>query len=195
MERCFILYWIEGSLKKNCVGQEILMQPIPKSVLVPCARFVHSLPAKQLPLCVVGASHSLIRILDESRLDGKRFVVYRQFTEDIFLQCIRQAHQDNFGMLEETCLVEHIIVRLKSALYDDWTEDSVFLRKCISQGSVSFADLRETLTNLEDLWPSIRPYIGYTGLPLTKHQADSVSCFDFDFSLLCLIVRLSPSFF
>ena len=49
------------------------------------------------------------------------------------------------------------------------------LRKVIRLGFVAFPDLREVLTDLVDLWPSIRLFIRCTGLPHVKDQADSVS--------------------
>ena len=120
---------------------------MPKSELVPLAQFVHSLPNARLTMCIAGASPSLIRVIEDNRNDGKRFVVHLQFTEELFLQCVRQAHQDVFGMVEVTSLVDYFVIRLKSAIYKDWTEGKV-LRKCVRQGFVAFEDLRELLTDL-----------------------------------------------
>ena len=152
---------------------------MPKSELVPLAQFVHSLPEARLPLCISGGSPSLIRVIEDNRNDGKRFIAYVQFSEEVFLQCVRQAHQDVFGMVEVTSLVDYVILRLKSAVYEDWTEGKHLLRKCIRQGFVAFGDLRELLTDLIALWSTIRPYIRCTGLPHVKDQPDSVSCFHF----------------
>ena len=104
---------------------------MPRSELVDLAQFVHSLPNARLPLCIGGASPSLIRVIEGNRNDGKRFVVHLQFTEDVFLQCVRQAHQDIFGMVEVTSMVGYVVIRLKSAIYEDWTEGKVLLRKCV----------------------------------------------------------------
>ena len=57
----------------------------------------------------------------------------------------------------------------------DWTEDRPLLRSCIREGSVAFCNLREVLGDLIELWPSIRPYIRYTGHPDFKSVADRVS--------------------
>ena len=46
-------------------------------------------------------------------------------------------------MVEVTSLVDYVIIRLKNAVYEDWKESRVLLRKCIRQGSVAFKDLRE----------------------------------------------------
>ena len=161
---------------------------MPRSELVPLAQFVHSLPNARLPLCIVGASPSLIRVVEDNRNDGKRFVVHLQFTEEVFLQCVRQAHQDVSGMVEMTSLVDYVVIRLKSAIYEDWTEGKVLLGRSVRQGFVVFEDLRELLTDLIDLWPSIRLYIRCTGLPHVKDHPDSVSC---SYSILfCMLLIL-----
>ena len=146
-----------------------------ESELVPLARFINSLPNKQLSLCGSGASPSLVLMLENNRCDGKRFVAYRQFTEDVFLQCLRQAHQDAYEAVEVTGLVDYIITRIKSAVYEYWTKSRVLLRKCIRQRSVAFKDLRELLTDLISSRPSIRPDIRCTAIPHVKDQADIVS--------------------
>ena len=175
VERCFVVCWLDNTLKKTCIGQEAFDQTMPKSELVPLARFVNSVPKARLPLCINGASPVLLRVIEDNRTDGKRFVMHQQFSEEVFLQCVRQAHQDVFGIVEVTSLVDYVILRLKSAVNEDWTEGRVLLRKVISQGFVGFQDLREVITDLVDLWPSIRLFIRYTGLPHVKDQADSVS--------------------
>ena len=35
VERCYVLFWEEGHLKKGCVGSEALDQPVPTPELVP----------------------------------------------------------------------------------------------------------------------------------------------------------------
>ena len=117
VERCFVLCWLNNSQKRICIGQESLNQRMPRSELIPLAHFVYSLPNARLPLCVCGASPSLVRVIEDNRNDGRRFVMHMQFTEDIFLQCVRQAHQDVFGMVEVTSLVDYVIIRLQSAIY------------------------------------------------------------------------------
>ena len=78
-------------------------------------------------------------------------------------------------MIEVTTALEYVIHRLKRALYEDWTEDKPLLRACIREGSVAFCNLRKVLGDLLVLWPSIRPYIRYTGHPHFKRVADRVS--------------------
>ena len=172
----FIVCWVNGVLKKNCIGREALEQSVPRLQLVPLAHLLHCLPNEQLSLSLLDASASLIRVLEDNRVDGRRFIVYRGFDENVFLQCIRLAHQDVFGMVDEvTALVDYTILRLKSSIYEAWTQDRVLLQKCIRQGLVVFKDLREVLTDLIDLWPTIRPNVRCTELPDVKVKTDSVS--------------------
>ena len=176
-KRCFVLFWDEEHLKKVCIGCEPLEQPMPRPELVPLARIVCSLESERLPLTLRGGCPSLLRVLEDSRTDDRRFIVYEQFGPEGFLQCVRQAHQDVFGMVEVSTLMEYTVHRMKSALYEAWTEDRPILRKCVRQGFVDFCDLRPLLTDLIELWPSIRPYIRCTGNLEAKGSSDRVSAF------------------
>ena len=181
MEYCYVLCWEENHLKNVCVGEESLEQPVPNAELMPLSRVTYSLPAKQLPLAISGASPSLVRVLGNIRDDGRRFVVYQAFSEDVLLQCFRQAHQVVFGLVEVVTIADYVVQRLKSALYEEWLDDKPVLRKCVRQGSVSFDDYCALLTDLINLWPSVRSYIRCTGNPEAKEKADSVS-------MACLVV-------
>ena len=156
---------------KICIGSESLDQPMPHPELVPLSRIVCSLGSTLLPIAILGGSPSLLRVLEKDRTDGRRFVVYERFDEEVFLRCVQQADQDVFGMVNVTTLVDYLLQRLKTALY----EDKVLLRKCIRQGFMNFVDYRHLLTELIELWPSIRPFICCTGHPDAKEKADSVS--------------------
>ena len=92
------------------------------------------------------------------------------FLEETFLQCFRQAHHDVSRRLEITTVVEFIVHRMKSALYEDWTEGQVFLRKCVRNGSVKFCVLRSLLGEMNELWPSICQYVRFTGPPHVKEN-------------------------
>ena len=187
VEHCYVLCWDGLNLKKICVGGQSLDQKMPEPELLPLASVANCLEGRQLPVSVLGASPSLIRVLDTNRTDDRRFLSWQSFDEEVFLQCFRQSHQDIFGMVEVTTALEYVIHRLKWALYEDWTEDRPLLRACIREGSVAFCNLREILSDLIELWPSIRPYIRYTGHPHFKSVADRVSTIvllvDFNFVL------------
>ena len=127
VERCFVVRRLDDSLRKICVGQELLNQTMPMSELVSLAQFVNNFPNAGLPLTVSGASPLLVQVIEDNRSDEKRFLVHRQFTEVVFLQCLKYAHQDVFVMVEVTSLVDYVIIRLKSTVFEDWTES-----KCVA---------------------------------------------------------------
>ena len=201
VERCFVLYWDDKDVKKICVGCESLEQAVPTPELVPLARVVCSLNTSRMPKTILGVRSCLVRVLEDNRADGRRFVVYQGFDEEVLFRCVLQADQDVFGTVSVTTLVEYLRHGLKSAVFEDWTEDKVVLRKCIRQGSVGYADYRSLLTDVIDLWPTIRPFIRCTGHPDAKTKTDTVSIgffstFDFLFSLspsvswYCIVVVL-----
>ena len=154
VERCYVLFWESNQLKKVCVGSEPIDQPVPDAELVPLSRVIHVLESKHLPLIVRGASPSLLSVMGSNRSDGRRFVVYHEFNEETFIQFLRQAHQDIFGMVDIITIVEYLIQRLRNAVYEEWTEDKVVLCRCLRRGSVEFYEYRELLTDLISLWPS-----------------------------------------
>ena len=175
VERCFVLFWEDNYLKKVCVGCESLLQRVPKPELLPLARVVCSLPSGKLPLAVVGGSPSLVRVLSDTRTDSRVFVSYQPFTSEMLIRCIRQAYQDVFSMMEVTSLVDCTVLRLKTAIYEAWMEERTILCKSVRQGHVEFTDLREVLSDLIELWPSIRPFVRCTGNPEAKDKAERVS--------------------
>ena len=177
MERCYVLFWESNQLKKVCVGSEPIDQPVPDAELVPLSRVIHALESKHLPLIVRGASPSLLSVMGSNRSDGRRFVVYHEFNEETFIQFLRQAHQDIFGMVDIITIVEFLIQRLRNAVYEEWTEDKVVLCRCLRRGSVEFYEYRELLTDLISLWPSIPPYIRCTVNPEARGKSATVSIF------------------
>ena len=164
----------KGHLKKVCVGSEPVDQPVPSAELVRVSGVIHSLDSKQMPLAVVGASPSLLKVISDNRTDGRRFVVHQSFSEKLFLQCIRQAQQDIFGMVELTTIVEYVVHRLRNAVYEE-SEEKIVLCRCLRKGSIDFCDYRELLTDLIELWPTIRPFIRCTVNPEASGKSASVS--------------------
>ena len=189
VERCYVLYWDDKHLMKICIGCESLDQAMPFPELVP---IVDSLGSTLLPIEILGGSPSLLRVLEDDRSDARRFVVYEKFDEEVFLRCVQQADQDIFAMVNVMTLVDYLLQRLKTALYEDWTEGKVVLRKCIRQGSVDFMDYCQLLTEFIELWPCIRPFIRCTGHRDAKGKTDSVSqvyCF-YVITFLCFFFFL-----
>ena len=128
-----------------------------------------------LPLFIHGGSPSLLRVLSDNRIDGRQFVVSKEFTVDLFLQCYREAHQHIFGMLEVTTMVDFLMLRLRGALQEPWMENVFQLRQCVVAGKVSFAELRGVVKDLISIWESVRAFVRYTGPCHIKSESDRVS--------------------
>ena len=100
------------------------------------SRIINSLASCQWPLSINGGSPTLHRILSDNRVDGRRFVVCRDFTDEVY----REAHQETFGMLEMTSTIDFLMVELRGALQKPWMEDVVNLRRSVIAVQVSFAE-------------------------------------------------------
>ena len=137
--------------------------------------FLMRLDIGPMPVSVNGSSAALTRVVNESREEGRQFLVHLEFSFEQFLQFFRQAHQDVFGMLQITTLLNYVVQRLKTALHEEWTEDKLLLMKSIRQGYVIFADMRGVCGELLDVWNSVRRYVRYTGLPQLKDRGEWVS--------------------
>ena len=103
MERVDGQYCVERTLDKNdllsiCVRPEPSEQQVPRSEFSCLSRVIDSGNSCQLPLSLQGGRASLLRVLNENRVDGRRFVVWQEFNVDVFLQCFRLTHQAVFGM-------------------------------------------------------------------------------------------------
>ena len=155
--------------------------------MVPLSRVIYCLDPPQFQLCIRSASPTLVRVLIYARSDCKHFVTHERFISEVFLECFRRAHQNTFGMLEIVAVVEYIVLRMRSALHETWTEGKIVLRRSIRQGSVPVEVLHRVVDNIVGLWANVRPFKRYTGLPRVKERVDSVSVLS--------LVRWRVSFF
>ena len=69
-----------------CVRVESPGQRVPVAELAGISRIVDSVPSCQLPLSCQGGSVSLLRVLNDNRVDGRQFLYCREFTGDYFLR-------------------------------------------------------------------------------------------------------------
>ena len=135
---CVFRSWDENDLQSICVRVETSGQQLPRSELSCLSRVIDSVNSCQLPLSVQGGSASLLRVLNENQVAGRRFVLWQEFNVDVFLQCFLQAHQAVFGMLEVTTMVDYLMLRLRGALLEPWLEDICELRRSVVVGRVNF---------------------------------------------------------
>ena len=99
----------------TCINVEPLGQRVPQSELSSLSRIITSLPSASFPVSIRGVSPSILRVLSDERSDGHRFVYAREFSVDVFLHCYRVAHQEIFGLLEVTTMVDFLMLRLRGA--------------------------------------------------------------------------------
>ena len=115
---CIVQTWDEHELFCVCVLVEASGQCVPIAELAGLSRIVDSLASCQLPVSCQGGSPTLLRVPSENRIDGRQFVHYETFSEEVFLRCYREAHQEVFGMLEVTSMVDFLMLRLRGALQE-----------------------------------------------------------------------------
>ena len=139
--RCFVQTWDDHSLMSICVWVEPLGRAIPSAELSGLSQIVDSKTSCQLPLSCQGGCPTLVRVLSESRIDNRDFIVFREFNVDVFLHCLRLAYQETFGGLEVSTMVDFLVLRLRGALQESWLEGVTALRRCVTAGRVSFDDL------------------------------------------------------
>ena len=174
-KQCLVRTWAEDSCLEVCVDVQPLGQSVPQAELGSLSRVLGSIPGGQLPLSIEGASPSLLRVLSDNRDDGHQFILSRHFSEEVFISCYRQAHQEVLGMMEVTSMLDYLMLRLRGALQEPWLEDTLVLRRCIVAGRVSFCDLREAAAELIPVWKSVREFVRYTGPRHIKTETDMVS--------------------
>ena len=117
---CFVRTWEGNSL---CVNVEALGQLVPHTELSSLSRVVSILTSGLIPISIRGVSPSVLRVLSDERSDGRRFILAREFSAEMFLHCYSVAHQEMFGMLEVTTLIDFRMLRLHGALKEPWMED------------------------------------------------------------------------
>ena len=151
--------WEKHVLLEVCVDVQTAGQRVPLAELISLACILGSVPSGQLLLSIEGASPSLLRVLSDAREDGRQFVLSRNFTEEVFLSCYRQAHQEVLGMMEVTAMIDYLMLRLRGAQQEPRLEDTCVLRRCVVAGCVAFCDLRDVAAELILVWNSVRDAI------------------------------------
>ena len=146
-----------------CVRVESVGQRVPEADLAGLSRVIDSTASCQMPLSCHGGSPTLLRVFSDTRVDGREFLMYREFDAEVFLYCFRLAHQEVFGGLETTTMVDYLVLRLRGALQESWCESVPNLRRCIVAGRVDFVDLRAVVTDLIAVWSSVQDFVRHTG--------------------------------
>ena len=150
-------------------------QRVPTAELAGLSRVIDSVPSCQLPLSCQGGSASLLRVLNDNRIDGRQFLYCREFTDDDFLRGYRQAEQEIFGKLDVTSMIDFLVLRLRGALQESWMEETPTLRRCVLAGRVTFAHLCVVATELVAHWKFVREFVRFTGPGQARCEVDKVS--------------------
>ena len=161
--KCVVQTFDEHTLMSICVRVEAAGQRVPEAELAGLSRVIDSTTACQMPLSCQGCSPTLLRILSDNRVDGREFLMYREFSVDVFLYCYRLAHQEVFGVLETTTMIDFLVLRLRGAIQEPWCESAPCLRRCIVAGHVDFADLRGVVVDLMAVWSKVQDFVKRTG--------------------------------
>ena len=159
-----------------CVWVEPSGQHAPKAELAGLSRVVDSTTSCQLPLACHGGSPTLLRVLSDSRMDSRSFVVFREFSEDVFLHCFRLAFQEVFGGLEVTTMID-LVLRSRDALQESWFDDLPVLRQGVIAERVLFPDLRDVVKDLLSVWALVQKFIRDSAPRHIKTEAGRVSYF------------------
>ena len=171
---CFVHTWDESSLFSVCVRVESRGQRVPVAELAGISRIVDSVPSCQLPLSCQGGSVSLLRVLNDNRVDGPQFLYCREFTGDDFLRDYRHAEQEVFGRLDTSSMVDFLVLRLRGALQESWMDGGPALQRCVLAGHVSFAELRQVVADLVASWTIVREFVRYTAPGHSRCEVDKV---------------------
>ena len=175
--KCFVQTWDEHCWMSVCVWVEPSGQHAPKAELAGLSGVVDSTTSCQLPLACHGGSPTLLRILSDSRVDSRKFVMFREFSEAVFLHCFRLAYQEVFGGLEVTTMIDFLILRLRGALQESWFDDWPVLRRSVIAGRVLFPDLCDVVKDLLSVWVLMQNFVRDSAPHHIKTEAGRVSYF------------------
>ena len=64
-----------------------------------------------------------------------------------------------FRLLDIITVIDYLMVRLRSALYEEWIDGHVALQRCVRAGQVSFDDLRAVVEEIRALWQPIQLFV------------------------------------
>ena len=173
---CFVHTWDDDSLFSVCVRMESAGQHVPVAELAGLSRIVDSVLSCQLPLSCQGGSASLLRVLNDNRVDGRQFLHCREFAEDDFLREYRQAEQEVFGRLDKSSMIDFLVLRLRGAVQESWMDGAPTLQRCVLADHVTFADLRQVLADLVASRTFVRAFVQYTAPGHPRCVVHKVRC-------------------
>ena len=139
---CVVRSWDENEWQEICVRVQSLGQQVPRAELSSLSRVIYCVITSQLPLSVHGGSPSHLCVLNDNRVAGRQFVVCKEYTVDLFLQCYRKVHQHIFDMLEVTTMVDFLMLRWRgppSRALDGGCCPSTSVRRCCESGFLRIA--------------------------------------------------------
>ena len=174
-QECFVHTWDDDALFSVCIRVESAGQRVPAAKLAGLSRVMDRVPSCQLPLSCQGGSASLLRVLNDNRIDGRQFLYCRDFTDDDFLRGYCQAEQESFGKLDVISMIDFLVLRLLGALQESWMEETSALRRCVLAGHVTFADLCLVASELVANWKIVREFVRFTGPGHARCEVDKVS--------------------
>ena len=174
-QECLVHTWDDDALFSVCVLLCSAGQRVPAAELAGLSSIMDSVPSCQLPLSCQGGSVSLLRVLNDNRIDGRQFLYCHEFTDDDFIRGYRQADQEIFGRLDVTSIFDFLVLRLRGALQESWMEGAPTLRRCVLAGHVAFVDLRLMVSDLKVNWKIVREFVRFTGPGHSRCEVDKVS--------------------
>ena len=158
-----------------CIRVESAGQRVPTAEMAGLSRVIDSVPSCQLPLLCQGGSASLLRVLNDNRIDGRQFLYCPEFTDEDFLRGYRQAEQEVFGKLDVASMIDFLVLHLRGALQESWMEKTHTLRRCVLAGDVTFAHLCLVASELVANWKIVREFVRFTGPGQARCEVDKVS--------------------
>ena len=98
-------------------------------------------------------------------------LVFRIYSPELFLEHVSTAGSKAFGIVPPFKVVDHVLLRLSSAVHEPWLMSLPSLRSAVLPGKVDFKELPDILPEMIRAWPDIRAFLKLNCMKYLTHRA------------------------
>ena len=156
----FVRTWDLNRVIRICVCVEPVGQPFPEAEINCLSRFLSCVGTKFRPLVISGVSSLVNSFYNDSNKKQGKLLSYVQYSPELFIEHVRKAGGNLFGLVDPFTLLEFLVWKLKPALNEPWLVPLTALRRCLLKSCIELGDLPSVLPELVSVWNLVREFIG-----------------------------------
>ena len=155
--------WDKDVLHRVTLLVEPATVKFPSAELSCLGRVLACFPLSQRPVSVTGTCSTVVAAYDRFNKTRIRGLTYCEFGPDVFRRHFKKCAHFVFGTMEPFTVVEHLVLRLRSAIGEPWMEGLTTLTRCCLAQSADFDCYPDLVLDILSAWNDIYFFVKDTG--------------------------------